>query len=383
MRKRYLLAPGPTPVPPEVLLAMARPMLHHRSADFVKILEAVSADLKWLFQTTQDVIILTSTGTGGMEAAVSNFLSPGDRALVVNGGKFGERWLKICKAFQIGVDEVKVEWGTAVDPNEVSDRLKRDPSLKAVLVQASESSTGIAHDVKILGEIVKDCEGTLLIVDAVSAMGVFDLQTDNWGLDVVVTGSQKALMLPPGLAFVSASEKAWAMNEKASNANFYFNLKKERDSQRKNQTAFTAAVSLVVGLHEVLTQLKADGLEKIFRRHQLLADATRQAMVAAGLTLFPKESPSNALTAVNAPPGVDGQDIYKHLREKYGITAAGGQDHLKGKIFRLSHMGYLDLFDVIIGISAVEMTLRDLGYPIRLGEGVKAAEEILGKNWSA
>jgi aspartate aminotransferase-like enzyme len=381
MRKRYLLAPGPTPVAPEILLAMARPILHHRSADFEKIMAEVSENLKWLFQTRQDVILLSSTGTGGMESAVSNFLSPGDRAVVVNGGKFGERWLKICQAFGVEVDEIKVEWGTAVDPRAVADRLKKNPSAKAVLVQASESSTGVAHDVKALGEITRTMENTVLIVDAVSAMGVFDLQTDNWGLDVVVTGSQKALMLPPGLAFVSVSEKAWRMNEKAKNAKFYFNLKKERDSQRKKQTAFTASVSLVVGLHEVLKSLKDEGLEKIFARHELLADATRRAMVAAGLSLFPKESPSNALTAVNAPTGTDGQAIYRTLREKYGITAAGGQDHLKGKIFRLAHMGYMDLFDVIIGVSAVEMVLKDLGYPVRMGEGVRAAEEILSQKW--
>lgn len=382
MRKRYLLAPGPTPVPPEILLAMAQPMLHHRSADFVALMREISDHLKWLFQTEQDVIMLASTGSGGMEAAVSNFLSTGDKALVVNGGKFGERWLKICQAFGVEVDEVPVEWGRAVDPDVVKARLAKDPSIKAVLVQASESSTGVAHDVKALGQITRQRGETILIVDAVSAMGVFDLKTDQWGLDVVVTGSQKALMLPPGLAFVSASEKAWSMNEKAGNPRFYFNLKKERDSQRKQQTAFTAAVSLVIGLNEVLKRLKSEGLPRIFARHQLLADATRQGMVSAGLTLFPKESPSNALTAVNAPAGADGQGIYKHLREKYGITAAGGQDHLKGKIFRLAHMGYLDLFDVIIGVSAVEMTLKDMGVSVRMGEGVRAAEEVLAKGWS-
>jgi aspartate aminotransferase-like enzyme len=216
-------------------------------------------------------------------------------------------------------------------------------------------------------------------VDAVSAMGVFDLQTDEWGLDVVVTGSQKALMLPPGLAFVSVSEKAWRLSEKAKNAKFYFNLKKERENQTKNQTAFTAAVSLIVGLHEVLKQLKADGLANIFARHKQLAHAMRQGMLSAGLTLFPKESPSDALTAVNSPQGVDGQAVYKTLRENYGITAAGGQDHLKGKIFRIAHMGYADLFDVIIAVSAVEMVIKGLGYPIKMGEGVRAAEELLMK----
>ena len=208
MRKRYLLAPGPTQVPPEALLAMAQPILHHRSADFIEIFGQVRENLKWLFQTEQDVIILASTGTGGMEAAVTNFISPGDRVLVVNGGKFGERWMKICQAYGIEIDELKVEWGHAVDPSLIRDRLEEDASLKAVLVQASESSTGIAHDVRSIGEIVRSYSDCLLIVDAISAMGVFDLQTDHWGLDVLVSGSQKALMLPPGLAFVSVSEKA-------------------------------------------------------------------------------------------------------------------------------------------------------------------------------
>ena len=381
MQKRYLLAPGPTQVPPEILLAMAKPIFHHRSPEFVEIFGRVREDLRWLFQTQQDVIILSSTGTGAMESAVANFLSPGDKAIVINGGKFGERWVKICQAFGIQVDEIKVEWGRAIDPSIVEDHLKRVSSVKAVFVQASESSTGVAHNVRMLGEIVRRYQETLLIVDAVSAMGVFDLQTDAWSLDIVVSGSQKALMLPPGLGFISVSEKAWQINEKSKNAKFYFNLNKERESQGKNQTAFTASVSLVVGLHEVLKNLKGEGLPKIFSRHALLAHAARQAMLAAGLTLFPKESPSDALTAVNAPEGTDGQVIYKTLRDLYGVTAAGGQDHLRGKIFRIAHMGYMDLFDVIIAISAVEMVLKGLGYPVRLGEGVKAAEEILSEKW--
>ena len=379
MRKRYLLAPGPTPVPPEILLAMAHPIMHHLAPEFAELFGQVRENLKWLFQTRQDVITLVSSGTGGMESAVSNFLSPGDKALVINGGKFGERWLKLCQVYGAKVEEIKVEWGYAVDPRKVSQALKKDPAIKAVYVQASESSTGVAHDVKTLGQIVKPLEETILVVDAVSAMGVFDLQTDEWGLDVVVTGSQKALMLPPGLAFVSVSEKAWRLSEKAKNTKFYFNLKKERENQTKNQTAFTAAVSLMVGLHEVLKQLKADGLANIFARHKQLAHATRQGMLSAGLTLFSTESPSDALTAVNAPQGVDGQAVYKTLREKYGITAAGGQDHLKGKIFRIAHMGYADLFDVIIAVSAVEMVIKGLGYPIKMGEGVRAAEELLMK----
>lgn len=377
MIKRYLLAPGPTPVPSEVLLAMAQPVIHHRAPEFAQLFGEVREDLKWLFQTANDVLILAASGTGGMEGAVSNFLSPGDKALVVNGGKFGERWGKLCKTFGVQATEIKVEWGQAVDPQQVADALKQDPAIKAVYVQASETSTGVAHDVRALAEVVKPLENTILVVDAITALGVFDLQTDAWGLDVVVTGSQKALMLPPGLAFVSVSEKAWKLADKAKNAAFYFNFKKERESQVKNQTAYTPAVSLVLGLREVLKMLKAEGLAKVFGRQAQLAQAMREGVKAAGLSLFPKQSPSDALTAVCAPEGVDGQAIYKNLRVQYGITAAGGQDHLKGKIFRISHMGYADTFDIITAMAAIEMVLKGLGHPVTLGRGVAKAQELL------
>jgi aspartate aminotransferase-like enzyme len=377
MRKRYLLAPGPTMVPSEILLAMAQPMVHHRSKDFEPTVASVEQDLKWLFQTTQDVMIFASSGTGGMESAISNFLSPGDKAIVINGGKFGERWLKLCQAYGVQVEEIKVEWGRAVRPEQVEQLLKKDPQIKAVYVQASESSTGVAHDVKALGEIVRRFSGTILAVDAVSAMGVFDLKTDAWGLDVVVTGSQKALMLPPGLAFVSASEKAWGMAEKAKSSRFYFNLKRERENIRKNTTAYTPAISLILGLAKAFEMLKPEGLDGIFARHQRLAEATRQAMKAIRLTLLAKESPSNALTAVEVPSGCNGEAIYKALRDRYGITTAGGQDHLKGKIFRISHMGYADTFDVITAVAAVEMVLKGMGQPIKLGSGVSVAQELL------
>ncbi|HXH86734.1 MAG TPA: alanine--glyoxylate aminotransferase family protein [Nitrospira sp.] len=377
MLKRYLLAPGPTPVPPEVLLAMAQPIIHHRAPEFDKLFAEVRDGLKWLFQTKQDVLMLAASGTGGMEASVSNFLSPGDKALTINGGKFGERWGKLCKTFGAQVTELKVEWGRAVNPQAVADALKKDPGIKAVYVQASETSTGVAHDVKTLAQIVKPYSETILVVDAITALGVFDIKTDEWGIDVVVTGSQKALMLPPGLAFVSVSEKAWQLAEKAKNSSFYFNLKKERENQQKNQTAYTPAVSLIIGLQEVLKMLKAEGLDALFARQANLARAMREGMQAAGLAIFPKESPSDALTAISAPEGVDGQAVYKNLRVQYGITAAGGQDHLKGKIFRLSHMGYMDRFDVITAVAATEMVLKGLGHPIKLGSGVAKAQEIL------
>ena len=377
MLKRYLLAPGPTQVPPEVLLAMARPIIHHRAPEFATLFAQIRQDLKWLFQTEAEVLTLVSSGTGGMEAAVSNFLSPGEKALFVNGGKFGERWGKLCKTFGVQATEIKVEWGQAVDPQAIAEALKQDPSIKAVYVQASETSTGVAHDTRAIAEIVRNREQTILVVDAITALGVFDLKTDAWGIDVLVAGSQKALMLPPGLAFISVSDKAWSLADKAKNASFYFNLKKEREAQQKNQTAYTAGVSLMIGLKEVLTMLRAEGLGNVFSRHARMAQAMREGMKAAGLSLFPKQNPSDALTVVSTPDGVDGQAVYKNLREQYGITAAGGQDHLKGKIFRISHMGYIDTFDVIQALAATEMVLKGLGYPIKLGAGVGKAEEML------
>ncbi len=377
--KKYLLAPGPTAISPEVLLSMAQPILHHRAPEFVELLKRVKEDLKWLFQTQNDVLIIASTGTGGMEGSVSNFLSPGDKALFINGGKFGERWGKICKNYGVLTEEIKVEWGCVVNPADVAAALQKDPSIKAVFIQASETSTGVAHPVKEVAEIVRGYEDCLMVVDAISAMGVFDVKTDAWGLDVVVSGSQKALGLPPGLAFVSVSEKGWRQAEKSSNAKFYFDFKKERDAIQKNQTAYTAAVSLIVGLEQSLRMMKEEGLEPIFARRAMMAQALTEGMKAIGLAPFPKESPSVSVTAISAPEGYDGQEIYKNLRVNYGITAAGGQDHLKGKVFRISNMGYLDTFDTITAVAAIEMVLKGMGHPLKLGAGVGVAQEILLK----
>lgn len=379
MQKRYLFAPGPTPVPPEALMAMAMPVIHHRAPDFIPVLDSAKKGLQWLYQTKNDVLILASTGTGGMVGSVNNFLSPGDKALVVNGGKFGERWMKICKSYGIEVEEIRVEWGYAVKPEDVGKTLEKNPDIKAVFVQATETSTGVYYDIKSLGEIVKNYDNTLFVVDAISAIGAHDLRTDEWGIDIMVGGSQKGLMLPPGLAFVSISDKAWKMSENSKSPRFYFDFKKEREALAKNQTNFTSAVTLIIGLNACLKLMQSEGLENIFARHEKLAHATREAMKAIGLELFTKESPSNSVTAVMAPPGFDGQQIYKNLREKYGITAAGGQDAAKGKIFRIAHLGYADTFDIITAVAGVEMVLKGMGYDLKLGKGVAVAEEILMK----
>ena len=379
MLKRYLLAPGPTPVPSEALLAMAMPIIHHRSPDFLPVLDAAKNGLKWLYQTKNDVLILCSTGTGGMVGAVNNFFSPGDKVITVNGGKFGERWTKICKAYGLQAEEIIVEWGYAVKPETIEAKLKNDPSIKGVFVQAAETSTGVYHDIEALAKVVKKYENTILIVDAISAIVAHDLRMDAWGIDVMIGGSQKGVMLPPGLAFVGISEKAWKFSEKSKCPRFYFNFKKERENLAKNQTNFTSPVTLIIGLNESIKLLRKEGLENVFKRHERLANATRAAVKALGLELYPKESPSNSVTAVCAPAGIDGQAIYKNLREKYGITAAGGQDHVKGKIFRIAHLGYADTFDVIIAIAGLEMVLKGMGHPVKLGAGVAAAEELLMK----
>ena len=377
MLKRYLLAPGPTPVPPEALLAMAMPIIHHRSPDFLPVLDSAKKGLQWLCQTKNDVLIICSTGTGGMVGSVTNFFSPGDKALVINAGNFGERWTKICKAYNLTVEEMKIDWGYTVKPEDVEKALKKDPSIKGVFVQASETSTGVYHDIKALASIVRKLDNTILVVDAISALVAHDLKMDEWGIDVLIGGSQKGLMLPPGLAFVGVSEKAWAFADKSTSPKFYFNFKKDRESLSKNQTNFTSPVTLIIGLNESLKILQTEGLENAFKRHERLAHATREAVKALGLDMFTKESPSNSVTAINSPAGMDGQEIYKNLRVKYGITAAGGQGQAKGKIFRIAHLGYAGTFDVITAIAGMEMVLKGMGHPLKLGTGVAVAQELL------
>lgn len=375
--KRYLFAPGPTPVPPEVLQAMAMPIIHHRAPDFIPVLDSAKKGLKRLYQTENDVLILCASGTGGMVASVNNFFSPAEKVLVVNGGKFGERWTKIAKAYGLDVKELMVRWGYAVRPEEIEKTLKEDPAIKGVFVQACETSTGVNHDVEAIGGIIKRHADTIFVVDAISALAAHDIRTDEWGIDIMVGGSQKGLMLPPGLAFVSVSEKAWKKNESAKAPRFYFNLKKERENLAKNQTLFTSPVTLIIGLNEALKLIEKEGLMAVFARHERLARAMRAGVGALGLKLYAKERPSNSLTAIETPEGIDGQAVYKGLREKYGITAAGGQDEARGKIFRVAHLGYADIFDVIAAVSAIEMLLKGMGHPVKLGAGVAAAEEVL------
>lgn len=377
MKKQHLLAPGPTPIPSEALLAMARPILYHRSPAYEALFTQVREGLKYLFRTELEILMFTASGTGAMEAAVVNTLSPGDRALVIIGGKFGERWAELCKAFGVEVIPVEVEWGKAVHPEQVAKALDNNPSIKAVFVTHSETSTGVLHDVRAIAEIVKDKEA-LLIVDAITSLGVTAVETDAWGLDVVVAGSQKALMIPPGLSFSAVSEKAWAAVERSKLPRFYFDFEKTKQSQAKNQSPFTPAVSLVVALKEALDLIKDEGLEKVIARHERLSRATRAGVQALGLELF-AERPSPAVTAVKAPEGIPPGEIVKAMRERYGITIAGGQGKLKDTIFRIAHLGHADESDVILALSALERVLSELKYPVKLGEGVRAAQEVFLK----
>ena len=376
MEKEYLLAPGPTPVPPEVLLAMAGPIIHHRAPVYERILGEVREGLKYVFQTKNEVLIFASSGTGAMEGTVTNTLCPGDKVLVVEGGKFGERWTGICKAFGVNPWTISVPWGRSVDPGEIARTLGQDPEIKAVFTQATETSTGAVFPIREISAVVSRYPGTLMVVDGISHLGAQELPMAEWKLDVVVCGSQKALMLPPGLAFAGLSDKAWSFVEKSTLPKYYFNFQKELKNITKNQNAYTPAISLILGLAQSLQMIRREGLKNIFARHARLARATRSAMKAIGLSLFAPETGANSMTAVLAPPGIDGQKIVKILREKHRLTVAGGQDQAKGRIFRLAHLGFVDTFDVIMGVAAVEMTLKELGYAFESGKGVKAAMEV-------
>ena len=378
MLKKQLFSPGPTPVPERVLLAMAGPVMHHRDPAYEDLFQEVREGLKYVFQTKNEVLVLASSGTGAMEGAVCNTLSPGDEVLVVRGGKFGERWGEICEAYGVNFSPIDVSWGKAVDPLAIAKALDAQPAIKAIFVQASETSTGAMHPIKEIADIVKKRDATILVVDAISALGVSDLPMDQWGLDVVISGSQKAFMLPPGLAFVALSPKAWGFVDKSTLPKFYFNFKKEAASTQKNQSQFTPAISLVVGLREALRMFKEEGLENVFKRHERLARATREAAKALGLELLAPESPSNALTAIKAPEGVDGKKLKKNFEDMYGLIIAGGQSQLKGKIIRIAHIGYFQPLDIIQAVSTLELVLKDMGCPVELGAGVKAAEEIFG-----
>lgn len=377
INKRYLFTPGPAPVPPEVLLEMARPIIHHRTPEFSVVLDSARMRLQPLFGTSQEIVLLASSGTGAMEAAVTNLIAPGDHAIFVNGGKFGERWGKLLATFGAIGHEVKVDWGRGVDPGQIEEALRANPNSRAVLMQASETSACAVHPVDQVARITRG-RNTLLIVDGITSVGVFDQRMDEWGVDVLVTGSQKALMLPPGLGIVALSPRAWEIAQKTRTPRFYFDLNRELKAQRDDHTtAWTPSVPLIFGLNRTLELLHAEGLPQVFARHALMAAATRASAPALGLQLIAPDSPAPGVTGILTPPGVDSGQLVRLMRDELGVGVQGGQDRMKGKLVRIGHMGYLAPFDMLTAISALEIGLKRLGYRFDLGSGVAAVQRRL------
>ncbi|MGK7930722.1 MAG: alanine--glyoxylate aminotransferase family protein [Microcystaceae cyanobacterium] len=380
--KHTLMIPGPTPVPESVLRAMAKPPIGHRSGAFSKVIAEITENLKWLHQTQNDVLMLAVSGTGAMEAGIINFLSAGDRVLVGDNGKFGERWGKICKAYGMNTEVIKAEWGKPLDTEIFREKLEADTekNIKAVIITHSETSTGVLNDLETINKYVKDHGEALIIVDAVTSLGAISVPIDEWGLDVVGSGSQKGYMIPPGLGFVSVSEKAWQAYEKATIPTFYMDLKAYKKATDKDSSPFTPPVNLMYGLQTALQLMKGEGLEGIFARHYRTQQATRAAMKALNLPLLaPDDFASPAVTAV-IPVDVEAEAIRSTLNKKYDIAVAGGQDHLKGKIFRIGHLGFVSERDILTVVGALEATLVELGYEgVSAGAGVAAASAVLAK----
>lgn len=373
LKKNFLMSPGPSKVPESVLLDMAQPIFHHRTPQYQAIFKDVTEKLKEVFRTKNDVFVFAASGTGAMETSITAFLSSNDKVLTVNGGKFGERFGLIAKAFGVNAEIIDVEWGKAVDPALIEKKLAEDKSIKAVYTTLSETSTGTLHDIEKIAQIVKKTDA-ILVTDAISGLGADVIETDAWGVDVVIAGSQKALMLPPGLAFMSVSPKAMKMMETSTIPAFYFDLKRYKKSLDKNDVPWTPAISLVLGLQKVLHMMLDEGMDAIWARHAKLASATREAISEMGLALL-SERPSNAVTAVRVPETVDGAKLVKYLRDDLGVTMAGGQEALKGKIFRIAHMGYCNQFDMVVGLSAIEEALVKLGHKGEVGIGLKAFQK--------
>jgi serine---pyruvate transaminase len=375
MEKRYLFTPGPTPVPPEVLEAMSRPIIHHRSSDFREILERTFDRLREVYRTEGDVLVYTASGTGGMESAISNLTRPGDRVVVVSAGHFGERWSAMAENFGCKVDTIEYEWGESPAPDDLSARLSETGGAKVVFLTHSETSTGVVADVQSLATAAKET-GALVVVDAVSSLGAVPLETDSWSLDAVVSGSQKALMTPPGLATVAVSSDAWAAVEQGAPGRYYFDWQETRERQQEFDPAFTPAVSIVVGLDIALGLLLTEGLEQTFERHTRLGRACRAGVKAMGLELFsPDDDSSAVVTAINAPGGIDSSELVQTLRDRQGIVLAPGQGPLKGKVFRIGHIGYYDVFDITTALAGVELVLAELGADIERGVAITAALE--------
>ncbi|MBU0880888.1 MAG: alanine--glyoxylate aminotransferase family protein [Candidatus Omnitrophica bacterium] len=377
MAKKYLMTPGPTPVPEDIRNEMAKPIIHHRTKEYQAIFKDVTDGLKKMFKTANDVYTFTSSGTGAMEASIVNVCSPGDKIIVVRGGKFGERFGDIAKAYGVDVIPLDVPWGSGPCPADIKDLLKANPGVKGVYTTLCETSTATVFDIKAIGEIVKATDA-LYVVDVISGLGADKFENDAWGVDIAICGSQKGLMIPPGLAFCSVSEKVWKAVEASSLPKFYFNFKKYKKSMAAIDTPFTSAITLVIGLKKALETLNAKGIDNVIAEHTAQANAFRDAAKAMGLGLLSK-FPSNAVTAVNTPAGMDADALIKLLKTDYGVTFAGGQEQLKGKLFRAAHMGGIDKEHTIESIKALESALLKMGYNFKAGSGVEAATRILGE----
>ena len=371
--KARLFTPGPTPVPEETLLELAKPVTYHRSAEAKAILADVTEDLKYVFQTANPVMTLTSSGTGGMDAAISTAIALGEKVILLTAGRWGERWRGVLKAYGANIAVVEVPYGKAVTPAMLEKALGENPDAKAVCATLSETSTGVGHDVEAFGKLVAKTDA-LMIVDGISGLGAMECHTDKWHLDIVVTGSQKALMLPPGLAFVSVSEKAWKKIDATPIRNFYLDLRRYKKSLLESDTPFTPANTLIKAQQVSLKKIRAEGIENLWARHAKIATACRAAVQAMGLQLF-AERPNNGLTVITVPAGLDGSSVLKKMEKQHGFKLADGQDNMKGKIWRLSHMGYTDAFDVLGAIAAMELVLIECGYNLDPGIGVTAFQK--------
>ena len=377
IKKQRLLTPGPTPLLPSALHAMMGSDIHHRTADFRSLYKQVLADLRAVLGTSNDVLVLVSSGSGGLEAATQNFFSPGDEVLVCSAGKFGERWVEIMKAWGMRATVLSAPYGEAVSAQELERALAANPNCKGVFVQASETSTGTQHDVKSMGLAVRKTDA-LFIVDAITGIGTMPLDIDGWGLDVVIGGSQKAFMIPPGLAFLSVSPKAWSAADNAQAPRFYFDLKRERKNAVNGESAWTPNIALLLALSEALKYIQSLGMDKLVENAQLLARATREAMQTLDLQLF-SSSPGSSVTAVRPPAGMDSGVIIKEFRNRFNAIITDGQGSMKGQIFRFAHLGFFDFHDLFAVVAELELILAAHGHPVRLGSGVAAVQNVYAK----
>lgn len=378
MIKERLFTPGPVPLPPNVIKALGQQIIHHRTPEFTNIFLQTRENLQKILNTKNDVLMFASSGTGAMEACIVNFFNPKDKVLVINAGKFGERWRELAKNYGLDVIDYQIEWGKTYDNEKVEQITRENPDIKGILVQHSETSTTTVHDLEFLAKISDSLEDCILVVDGITSVGVYKVFPEQIGIDLLITGSQKALMLPPGLSILYYSKKAQRRLDSSSLPKYYFSVKAESKKQEKGQTAYTPAINLIVALNESLKMILDEGLDNLEKRHAIMGQMVRESMKEIGLKLL-SESPSNSATGVYTPDGIDADQFRKQL-QKLGIRVAGGQDHLKGKVIRIAHMGYFDYLDMIEVISGIEITLSKSGYRVDLGKGVKKAQEILLNN---